>query len=202
MEITSRGLWTLIHGIGFGALYLLACSGALVELYRVTAKSEAPEFTSGRERFLKVYLITMVALAWAAVLTGTFVIYPWYRAAPPEAAALAGGAFGPDAAAVLLDDAAAERQAQAGAAQGAVSEASPCWKRSKMLLQLFRSDAAALVLDDETDFAFVPTGSRPQRIVVSGGENLMALAISSLSTCRMRVFVGKNLAPAERRCGI
>jgi hypothetical protein len=31
MEITVRGLWTLIHGMGFGALYLLACSGALVE---------------------------------------------------------------------------------------------------------------------------------------------------------------------------
>jgi hypothetical protein len=25
----------------------------------------------------------MVALAWAAVLTGAYVIYPWYRAAPP-----------------------------------------------------------------------------------------------------------------------
>ena len=36
MEITARGLWTLIHGMGFGALYLLACSGALVELYRFT----------------------------------------------------------------------------------------------------------------------------------------------------------------------
>ena len=36
MEITTRGLWTLIHGMGFGGLYLLACSGALVELYRVT----------------------------------------------------------------------------------------------------------------------------------------------------------------------
>ncbi len=36
MEITVRGLWTLIHGMGFGALYLLACSGALVELYRFT----------------------------------------------------------------------------------------------------------------------------------------------------------------------
>jgi len=34
MEITARSLWTLIHGMGFGALYLLACSGALVELYR------------------------------------------------------------------------------------------------------------------------------------------------------------------------
>ena len=34
MEITARGLWTLVHGMGFGALYLLACSGALVELWR------------------------------------------------------------------------------------------------------------------------------------------------------------------------
>src|SRR5208282_5713553 len=32
MEITVRGLWTMIHGMGFGALYLMACSGALVEL--------------------------------------------------------------------------------------------------------------------------------------------------------------------------
>jgi hypothetical protein len=83
MEITTRSLWTLIHGMGFGALYLLACSGALVELFRLTARSEASEFTLGHERFLKVYLITMVALAWAAVLTGAYVIYPWYRAAPP-----------------------------------------------------------------------------------------------------------------------
>ena len=36
-----------------------------------------------------------------------------------ESASLADGAFGPDAAAVLLDNAAAEREAQAGAAQGA-----------------------------------------------------------------------------------
>jgi hypothetical protein len=34
MEVTERGLWTLIHGMGFGALYLLACTGALVEHWR------------------------------------------------------------------------------------------------------------------------------------------------------------------------
>jgi hypothetical protein len=83
MEITARALWTLIHGLGFGALYLLACSGALVELYRFTTSSASPESTPGRERFLKAYLLTMVVLAWAAVLTGAYVIYPWYRAAPP-----------------------------------------------------------------------------------------------------------------------
>jgi hypothetical protein len=83
MEITVRSLWTLIHGMGFGALYLLACSGALVELCRFTTSSAPSEFTPGQERFLKFYLITMVVLAWVAVLTGAYVIYPWYRAVPP-----------------------------------------------------------------------------------------------------------------------
>jgi len=83
MEITVRALWTLIHGLGFGALYLLACSGALVELYRFFVSSPSPESSPGQKRFLKAYLLTMVVLAWAAVLTGAYVIYPWYRAAPP-----------------------------------------------------------------------------------------------------------------------
>ena len=83
MEITARALWTLIHGLGFGALYLLACSGALVELYRLTTSSPPSESTPTQERLLKVYLLIMVVLAWAAVLTGAYVIYPWYRAAPP-----------------------------------------------------------------------------------------------------------------------
>src|ERR1700679_1905877 len=82
MEITVRGLWTLIHGMGFGALYLLACSGALVELHRFTTSSPPSEPTPGQERVLKVYLIAMVVLAWAAVLTGAYVIYPWDRATP------------------------------------------------------------------------------------------------------------------------
>ena len=41
MEITARGLWTMIHGMGFGALYLLACSGAIVELWRHYSPSAA-----------------------------------------------------------------------------------------------------------------------------------------------------------------
>jgi hypothetical protein len=83
VEITARALWTLIHGLGFGAFYLLACSGALVELYRFSRSSPSTDSTPGHERFLKTYLVTMVVLAWAAVLTGAYVIYPWYRAAPP-----------------------------------------------------------------------------------------------------------------------
>ena len=82
MEITVRSFWTIVHGMGFGALYLLACSGLLVELYRFTT-SPPSESSAGNQRFLTVYLSVMVVLAWAAVLTGAYVIYPWYRAAVP-----------------------------------------------------------------------------------------------------------------------
>lgn len=81
MQISMRELWTVIHGLGFGALYLLVYSGALIELHRYTNSSTAS--TSGEERFLNVYLIMMVLLAWAAVLMGAYIIYQWYRAAPP-----------------------------------------------------------------------------------------------------------------------
>ena len=86
MEITVRSLWTLIHGMGFGALYLLACSGAIVELCRFMFPGRVQEIPGG-ECFLKVYLVAMAVIAWAAVLTGAYVIYPWYRAAQPAGTA-------------------------------------------------------------------------------------------------------------------
>jgi hypothetical protein len=90
MEITERSLWTLIHGMGFGALYLLASSGALLELYRRYSSnstgSPGPVIDKD-ERFLRVYLIAMAVLAWLAVLSGAYVIYPWYRAAAPAGTA-------------------------------------------------------------------------------------------------------------------
>jgi hypothetical protein len=87
MEITTRGLLTLIHGMGFGALYLLACSGAIVELCRRYSPAAQAPVTGRDETFLRVYLIAMAVLAWLAVLTGAYVIYPWYRAAAPPGTA-------------------------------------------------------------------------------------------------------------------
>ncbi|MGA2571117.1 MAG: hypothetical protein ABSF23_11415 [Terracidiphilus sp.] len=83
MEITVRSLWTMIHGMGFGALYLMACSGALVELHRHYAKPLGPETLIENERFLSIYLTVMAVVAWMAVLTGAYIVYPWYRAVPP-----------------------------------------------------------------------------------------------------------------------
>ena len=85
MEITVRSFWTVVHGMGFGALYLLGCSGLLVELYRYMRPSAVAGTgeDSGERRFLNAYLLAMVVLAWGSVLTGAYVIYPWYRAALP-----------------------------------------------------------------------------------------------------------------------
>src|ERR1700744_5737941 len=86
MEITSRSLWTLVHGMGFGAFFLLACTGALVEFYRRFLARAEPLIESDSP-FLKVYLFAMTFFAWLAVLTGTYIVYPWYRATPPPGVA-------------------------------------------------------------------------------------------------------------------
>jgi hypothetical protein len=84
MEISFRDLITVLHGMGFGALFMLAFSGAIAEIYRMSAPG-APSQPSEREQnLLNLYLGAMVILAWAAVLSGAYVVYPWYRAAPPE----------------------------------------------------------------------------------------------------------------------
>ena len=87
MEITTRSLWTLIHGMGFGALYLLACSGALVELCRRYAPAAADAISARDESFLRIYLVVMAVVAWITVFTGAYIIYPWYRAVPPPGTA-------------------------------------------------------------------------------------------------------------------
>ncbi|MBS1820825.1 MAG: hypothetical protein JST61_02425 [Acidobacteria bacterium] len=84
MEITWRGLWTLIHGMGFGALFLLGCSAAIVELWRICTLQDAP--SERFDRMLRWYLLAMAVLAWLAVFSGAYIVYPWYRAAAPAGA--------------------------------------------------------------------------------------------------------------------
>ena len=87
MEITTRSLWTLIHGMGFGALYLLACSGAIALLYLRSPTNAEVHSTPGGDRILGIYMTVMAALAWLTVLSGTYIVYPWYRAAAPAGTA-------------------------------------------------------------------------------------------------------------------
>jgi hypothetical protein len=83
MEISTRDLVTVLHGMGFGALFMLAFSGALAELFRLSAMPVPAQSRSRPPTLLTVYLIGMVVLAWLAVLSGAYIVYPWYRAVPP-----------------------------------------------------------------------------------------------------------------------
>lgn len=87
MEVTNREFWTLIHGMGFGALFLLAFAGGLAGLYSL--RPELLTVTGLRERMTRLVAGTwlMAIAAWGTVLTGTFIVYPWYRAAAPKGAA-------------------------------------------------------------------------------------------------------------------
>ncbi|HZQ42763.1 MAG TPA: hypothetical protein VFA99_05895 [Acidobacteriaceae bacterium] len=84
MEITLRSIFTIIHGMGFGVLFLLAFSGAMFELVRIGQGGSAPS----NERAVRLYLLAMTILAWLTVLTGAYIIYPWYRAVAPPGADL------------------------------------------------------------------------------------------------------------------
>jgi hypothetical protein len=87
MHLSNREFWTLVHGMVLGALFLLAFAGGLAGFY-----SLRPEWLTAaglRERVVRLDVGTtvMAAVAWLTVVTGTWVVYPWYREKPPEGTA-------------------------------------------------------------------------------------------------------------------
>jgi len=83
MQMSYREILTLIHGMGFGGLLLLAFSGALIQLYRIFTPDGSSPLSIWEQKLLRIYLIAMAVLAWGTVLSGAYVVYPWYRAHPP-----------------------------------------------------------------------------------------------------------------------
>jgi hypothetical protein len=90
MELSQRELVTAIHGMLFGAFFLMALFGAFVLLLELSNPDLCASDASSRPpaRWQKIYLITLVILGWAAVLSGAYLIYPWYRAVAPASADL------------------------------------------------------------------------------------------------------------------
>jgi hypothetical protein len=79
MELTSREWWGVIHGMGFGAVFLLAFAGGLAGLYSLRPALITSEGVVERMRRLKIGVVAMAVAAWGTVLTGTWIVYPWYR---------------------------------------------------------------------------------------------------------------------------
>lgn len=74
---------TVLHGMGFGVLFMLAFSGAIGVIYATAVMGPERPAPRWHEVMFRFYLISMAVLAWLTTLSGAYVIYPWYRAVPP-----------------------------------------------------------------------------------------------------------------------
>jgi uncharacterized membrane protein len=89
VSISLRELWTVFHGMIFGSIFLLAFAGGLAGLYSLRPEWVTVAGVQERVGRLMAGTWVMALVAWAAVISGTYFIYPWYRATPPEGADLA-----------------------------------------------------------------------------------------------------------------
>jgi len=79
MELSDRELWTVIHGLILGTLFLLAFAGGLAGLWSLRPGMITTEGIKERMRRLYVGVWVMAVTAWLTVITGTWIVYPWYR---------------------------------------------------------------------------------------------------------------------------
>jgi hypothetical protein len=84
MRVTNHEAWALVHGVGIGGLFLLGFSAGLVALWSLRSELLTTAGVAQRVRHLRIGTTLMALMAWATVLTGTFVILPWYRADTPN----------------------------------------------------------------------------------------------------------------------
>jgi hypothetical protein len=80
MSLTDREFWTLVHGMVLGAVFLLGFAGGLEGLYSLRPQLLQPAGVREKAMRLKVGVVAMAVAAWGTVITGTWIVYPWYRA--------------------------------------------------------------------------------------------------------------------------
>jgi hypothetical protein len=83
---SDRSLWTMFHGIALSGGALV---GLAIALFSLTAmRPTAPPGVEAHQPRARATLLTGTAVAlWLAVLVGTYVVFPLYRATPPAGAA-------------------------------------------------------------------------------------------------------------------
>ena len=79
-----RSILTMLHGLGSGGGALLTLFAALFALW--TMRTDGPNDTAveRRSRNLSWLLVLAALFLWGAVFGGTYLVFPPYRATPPE----------------------------------------------------------------------------------------------------------------------
>ena len=88
MELSHREIWSLLHGIVPGFIFLLSYAGTMIWLISLNDQLLTPEGKRIRNRLVQPAVWLLCIICWLTVISGTFMIYPWYRAVPPEGAML------------------------------------------------------------------------------------------------------------------
>jgi hypothetical protein len=86
MLFTERSIWTMVHGVGLGGAALMGLAAALFYLYAARTFDQPGGSTAASRAFAGVTVAT-AAMLWLAVLVGTYIVFPPYRATPPAGVA-------------------------------------------------------------------------------------------------------------------
>jgi heme A synthase len=87
MELFSDlSIWTMVHGMALGGGAMGALFGALLLLYARSADPADPGREPTTPSLVGLFSVASAALLWITVLLGTYIVFPPYRAAPPEGA--------------------------------------------------------------------------------------------------------------------
>ena len=81
---SDRSIWTMIHGVGLGSAALLGFAAALWQIYVLRAEDAPAAAVTRQARALAGVTVFIVVMLWLSVLVGTYVIFPQYRATPPD----------------------------------------------------------------------------------------------------------------------
>jgi hypothetical protein len=84
MSLSEREAWTVIHGMLLGAVFLLAFAGGLAGLWSLRPGLITESGVRERIPRLEIGTVVMAVVAWLTVITGTWIVYPWYRAPLPD----------------------------------------------------------------------------------------------------------------------
>jgi hypothetical protein len=81
---SDRSLPTMVHGIVFGGGSLLTLAAALFFIWSTRERAAAGAVTPGEARAFAHLNTLNAVLIWVAVVAGTYLVFPLYRAPPPE----------------------------------------------------------------------------------------------------------------------
>ncbi len=84
MAFSLREFWTAVHGMAFGFGFILFFTAALALVLTLKPGLLTPEGIRRNVILLKISGLVIAVLSWLAVFVGTYIVYPWYRAAPPS----------------------------------------------------------------------------------------------------------------------